>query len=107
MQSSAASRLILKLTSPPTRQVSARAANLVEEATCQFGQAQNQAYGYLFPHGAFFLLGDSDRAARTQRLWWALTAGFWACCGWLRRWGSGIRRPDHGVRRRSPCPRGC
>ena len=58
----------------------ARAANLWN-SELPFGQAQNQAYGYLFPHGAFFLVGDFLGLPGwvTQRLWWALllTVGFW------------------------------
>ncbi|MGO4616144.1 alpha-(1-_3)-arabinofuranosyltransferase [Nocardia sp. 2YAB30] len=45
------------------------------------GQVQNQAYGYFFPHGAFFSLGHAlgVPAWATQRIWWALLllAGFW------------------------------
>ena len=58
----------------------ARAANLWN-SELPFGQAQNQAYGYLFPHGTFFLAGDLLGLPGwvTQRLWWALliTVGFW------------------------------
>ena len=62
----------LDLTGDPTRIPRSGGTSVVVVAP--LGQVQNQAYGYFFPHGAFFALGDllSMPAWITQRLWWAL-----------------------------------
>ncbi len=69
----------LDLTANPIRYL-ARATNLWN-SELPFGQAQNQAYGYLFPHGSFFLIGHLLGLPGwvTQRMWWAvlLAVGFW------------------------------
>ncbi|GAA1482053.1 DUF3367 domain-containing protein [Gordonia sinesedis] len=57
----------------------ARAAHLWSP-DAPMGQVQNQAYGYFFPHGAFFAAGELINLPPwvTQRVWWALliTVGF-------------------------------
>lgn len=50
-----------------------RAAHLWS-SQAPLGQVQNQAYGYFFPHGTWFLVGHWLHIPPwiTQRLWWAL-----------------------------------
>ncbi|MFE3292356.1 alpha-(1-_3)-arabinofuranosyltransferase family protein [Rhodococcus sp. NPDC059234] len=59
------------------------------------GQVQNQAYGYFFPHGAFFALGQLAHIPPwiTQRVWWALLliAGFWGMIRLAEALGVGSR----------------
>ena len=90
----------LDLTANPLRFL-ARAANLWN-SDLPFGQAQNQAYGYLFPHGAFFALGHSLGVPGwlTQRLWWAvlLTVGCWEYCASPKHWASEPARRDSWAR---------
>ncbi|MGV0993869.1 MAG: alpha-(1-_3)-arabinofuranosyltransferase domain-containing protein [Mycobacterium sp.] len=83
----------LDLTANPLRFLS-RAATLWN-SDLPFGQAQNQAYGYLFPHGAFFLIGHELGIPgwAIQRLWWALllTAGCWGLLRVAEALGIGSR----------------
>ncbi|MGK8521096.1 alpha-(1-_3)-arabinofuranosyltransferase [Nocardia asteroides] len=72
----------------------ARASHLWS-SQAPMGQVQNQAYGYFFPHGAFFSLGDvlGVPAWVTQRIWWALLllAGFWGIVRLCETLGIGTR----------------
>lgn len=54
------------------------------------GQMQNQAYGYLFPQGAFFVATDALPDWIAQRLWWTLVLGlgYSGMLILLRRWFS-------------------
>ncbi|WP_240505478.1 alpha-(1-_3)-arabinofuranosyltransferase [Nocardia mangyaensis] len=72
----------------------ARAAHLWS-SQAPMGQVQNQAYGYFFPHGAFFSAGHllNVPAWVTQRVWWALLllAGFWGIVKLCETLGIGAR----------------
>ncbi|MBF6164167.1 DUF3367 domain-containing protein [Streptomyces gardneri] len=72
----------------------ARASHLWS-SQAPMGQVQNQAYGYFFPHGAFFSLGHvlNVPAWVTQRIWWALLllAGFWGIVRLCETLGIGTR----------------
>ncbi len=82
----------LDLTANPLRFL-ARATTLWN-SDLPFGQTQNQAYGYLFPHGTFFLAGHLLGLPGwvTQRLWWALllVAGFWGLLRVAEALGVGV-----------------
>ncbi|MGF6882121.1 arabinofuranan 3-O-arabinosyltransferase [Nocardia sp. GAS34] len=71
-----------------------RAAHLWS-SQAPMGQVQNQAYGYFFPHGAFFALGHTLGlpAWIMQRIWWALLilAGFWGVIRLCEVLGIGTR----------------
>ncbi|WP_433209392.1 alpha-(1-_3)-arabinofuranosyltransferase domain-containing protein [Nocardia sp. CA-107356] len=71
-----------------------RAAHLWS-SQAPMGQVQNQAYGYFFPHGAFFSAGHmlGLPAWATQRIWWALLllAGFWGIVRLCETLGIGSR----------------
>ncbi|WP_067978611.1 alpha-(1-_3)-arabinofuranosyltransferase [Nocardia caishijiensis] len=72
----------------------ARAAHLWS-SQAPMGQVQNQAYGYFFPHGAFFSAGHLLHVPAwvTQRVWWALLllAGFWGVVKLCETLGIGAR----------------
>jgi len=71
-----------------------RAAHLWS-SQAPMGQVQNQAYGYFFPHGAFFALWHAVGVPAwvTQRIWWALLilAGFWGVVRLCEVLGIGTR----------------
>ena len=81
------------LTQNPTGFLARAAHQWSSQST--LGQVQNQAYGYFFPHGAFFALGDLIAIPPwvTQRLWWALLllAGFWGIIRLAETIGVGSR----------------
>lgn len=54
--------------------------------TFTLGQLQNQAYGYLFPQGLFFLVADPLPDWIAQRAWWflVLAVGYLGCARLIR-----------------------